>query len=109
MDWCLQSITKPKLVNGEWESIKIEFNDFIDYSVSDALINMIKFLQSDDKNLVEIHLEILSPTAEVVDDWSITFNKILSVDFGDCDYENDDIQSPILIFKPIDCILKTIK
>ena len=108
-DWCIQSITKPKYVNGEWDIIKIEFHDLVDYSVSEGLINMIKFLQSDDKNLVEICLEILSPTAEVVDEWSITFNKILIVDFGDCDYENDGIQSPILIFKPIDCILKTIK
>ena len=108
-DWCAQSITKPKYVNGEWDIIKIVFHDLVDYSVSEGLINMIKFLQSDDKNLVEIHLEILSPTAEVVDDWSITFNKILSVDFGDCDYENNGIQSPILIFKSIDCILKTIK
>ena len=108
-DWCIQSITKPKYVNGEWDIIKIEFHDLVDYSVSEGLINMIKFLQSDDKNLVEIHLEILSPTAEVVDDWSITFNKILTVDFGDCDYENNGIQSPILIFKSIDCILKTIK
>ena len=108
-DWCIQSITKPKYVNGEWDIIKIEFHDLVDYSVSEGLINMIKFLQSDDKNLVEIHLEILSPTAEVVDDWSITVNKILSVDFGDCDYENNGIQSPILIFKPTDCILKTIK
>jgi hypothetical protein len=106
VDWCLQSITKPKLVNGEWELIKIEFNDFIDYSVSDALINMIKFLQSDDKKLVEIYLDILSQSGEVVDEWLITFNQILSVDFGDCNYDNDDIQRPILIFKPIDCILK---
>lgn len=108
-DWCIQSITKPKYVNGEWDIIKIEFHDLVDYSVSEGLINMIKFLQSDDKNLVEIHLEILSPTAEVVDEWLITFNQILSIDFGDCNYDNDDIQSPILIFKPIDCILKTIK
>lgn len=105
-DWCTISITKPKYVNGEWESIKIEFNDLIGYSVSEGLINMIKFLQSDYKNLVEIYLDILSPSGEVVDEWLITFNQILSVDFGDCNYDNDDIQRPILIFKPIDCILK---
>ena len=108
-DWCTQSITKPKYVNGEWDTIKIVFNDLVDYSASEGLINMIKSLQSDDKNLVEIYLDILSPSGEVVDEWLITFNQILSIDFGDCNYDNDDIQSPILIFKPIDCILKTIK
>ena len=43
-DWCIQSITKPKYVNGEWDTIKIEFHDLVDYSVSEGLINMIKFL-----------------------------------------------------------------
>ena len=108
-DWCTQSITKPKYVNGEWDTIKIVFHDLVDYSVSEGLINMIKFLQSDYKNLIEIYLDILSPSGEVVDEWLITFNQILSIDFGDCNYDNDGIQSPILIFKSIDCILKTIK
>lgn len=97
--WCVRKISKPKFANGEWENIRIEFIDIISPSTSQTLFNS---LNSCD---FPIKIITLDPIGNSVEEWVIQVEKILTIDFGELDYTNEEIQKIFLLVKPINCIL----
>jgi len=55
--------------------------------------------------MFDIKIESLDPVGVTIDEWIITVEEILTIDFGDLDYQNSDILKPYLIIKPLLCKL----
>lgn len=106
--WVIKNINKPKYTNSEWENIKIEFYDPIRPSTSQALFNIVNFIElhKDKKKLFDIYIKSLDPTGCVIEKWVISVEKVLTINFGDLEYNNDELQTPYIIIKPINCILQ---
>jgi hypothetical protein len=107
--WCVTNINKPKFTNGEWENIKLEFTDPIGPSTSQSLYRVVEYLikkkNSGDNSMFDIKIQSLDPTGVVIDEWIIKIKEILTINFGDLDYQNNDILKPYLIIKPRYCEL----
>jgi len=109
--WCIQKTDKPKFTNGKWENIKIEFVDVISPSTSQGLFKIVDFIRKrkdDNKNLFDVKIKQLDQTGVPVEEWVISVEKILTINFGVVDYNNDDIQRPFLILKPLRCVLNNL-
>ena len=97
--WCIQKISKPKFTDGKWENIRMEFIDIISPSISKTLFNNL--------NKCDFQIKIISldQTMKSIEEWVIQVEKILTVDFGELNYNNQEIQKIFLIVKPVNCIL----
>ncbi len=105
--WTVVSSNKPKFTNGEWEDIKIVFNDYLACSTSQGLFNMVNFLKtSTGKNKFQIKLKSLDPTGVVVEQWVINVKNVLTINFGELDHRTSSYQKLTLIVKPLNCILE---
>jgi len=107
--WSIQKINKPKFTDDKWENIKIEFIDPIGPSTSQSLFMIVEFIKNykgDDKILFEIKIKSLDPTGLEIEEWIIYVEKIITINFGELDYANNDVQTPFIIIKPLKCILK---
>jgi hypothetical protein len=107
--WAVQKINKPKYTNGEWEDIKIEFIDPIRPSTSQSLFGIVNFLKtndSNDKKLFDVKIKSLDPTGVDIEEWVVSVEKVLTINFGELDYGDDKMQQPYLILKPFACVLK---
>ncbi|MFW5847366.1 MAG: hypothetical protein ACOCVF_00405 [bacterium] len=107
-DWTITKINKPKFTNGKWEDMKIVFVDPIGLSTSKGLYNIIDFLKkdvNDNKSLFNIKIKLLDPTGIEIEEWVIYVEEVLTINFGELDYSNDNIQEPYLILKPLNCVL----
>lgn len=101
-------INKPKLIQGKWENIKIEFIDAVSPSISQGLFKIIKYLKKnklDNKKLFEIKLFSLNTIGAKIEEWIIDVEEVLMIDFGEVNYNSDEIQFLTLIVKPLDCRL----
>lgn len=106
--WSVQKTNKPKFTDGKWEDIKIEFTDPIAPSTSQSLFNIVYFLKTnvtDSKTLFSIKIKQLDPTDVVIEEWIVNVEKVLTINFGELDYDDDKMQKPFLILTPLDCIL----
>lgn len=108
----VQSISKPKMVNGKWENITITFIDLIGPSTSDTIFKLIGYCKkkkpgifSKKRPLFSIKIKSLDPTGFELEAWTINIEKLIAVDFGDYDYGSDDIQTIQVVLKPLDCRL----
>lgn len=107
--WMVQKINKPKFTDNKWENIKIEFIDPICPSTSQCLFKIVNFLinnKSHDKILFEIKIKTLGPTEDEIEEWIISVEDILTINFGELSCENNEIQQPFLLIKPLYCTLK---
>ncbi len=106
-EWSVQKSDKPKFTNGKWENIKIQFIDPIAPSTSLSLFEIVKFLRipNKDKVLFEIKIKSLDPTGVPTQEWIIKVEEVLTINFGELDYTNDNLQTPYIILKPFDCEL----
>jgi len=107
--WTVQKINKPKYTNGGWEDIKIVFIDPIGPSTSQSLFGIVNFLKTNDNNdkkLFDVKIKSLDPTGVEVEEWVVGVEKVLTINFGELDYGDDNIQQPYLILKPLNCVLK---
>jgi hypothetical protein len=109
--WFVKTANKPKYNNLGWINMKMTFIDPVEPSSSKALLNLIKFAETQRK-ITPLELPIffydlvsLDPTGVVIERWRIGVNEIIFVDFGECDYSSSDIQQPLLIIKPLFCQL----
>lgn len=103
--WSVQKINKPKFTDGKWEDIKVEFIDVITPSTSQSLFKIVNFLQMH-KPAFDVKIKSLGPVHDVVEEWVISVEKVLTINFGDFDYSDDTIQRPYMILKPLNCILQ---
>jgi hypothetical protein len=116
--FAVQKINKPKFTNNKWENIRIDFIDPISPSTSQGLFRIVDFLNKKHNNfffkflknnqikkLFEIKIKSLDPTGDDVELWIISIEKVLTINFGELDYGNNEIQKPFLIVKPLDCML----
>ncbi len=106
--WVIQKINKPKFTNGEWENIRVEFIDLIKPSTSQSLFKIISFLKTnknDNSTLFEINIKMLDSIGVEVEKWTIYVEKVLTINFGDLNYGDNQIQELYLIIKPLDCVL----
>jgi hypothetical protein len=108
-EWAIKTINKPKFTHTQWENIKIEFIDPIGPSTSAGLFNIIEFIRlgsCDNAVLFEIKILSLDPAGGISEEWVVYVDRVLTINFGELDYDNDDIQKPFLIIKPLSCVLK---
>jgi hypothetical protein len=109
VQWSVRTVNKPKYTNGEWENIKVEFSDPIGPSTSQSLYRVVEYLinkkNSGDNSMFDIKIQSLDPTGVVIEEWIINIKEILTINFGDLDYQNSDILKPYLIIKPRYCKL----
>jgi hypothetical protein len=103
-EWVIFKTGRPKYIKKrkwyglsyyEIEPMELSFRDPIFPSTSKALYEIYK----DDK-LVDFTLEILDPTGVIVEKWEILSCEILEVNFGELNYESDDILTCTLKLKP---------
>jgi hypothetical protein len=108
--WTIQKINKPNYTNNKWENIKIEFIDTIAApSASQSLFKIVEFLktnENDSKILFEIKINSLDPTGVAIDEWVVYVKNVPTINFGELDYSNDELQTPFLIVEPLNCVLK---
>lgn len=110
--WVIQSITKPKLINGCWANIDIVMLDPINPSTSQAVMKMIEYcdknkpsLFSKKRSLFTFTIKVLDPVGVEVEEWVINVEEFLSADFGNVDYSSDDIQKIKISLQPLNCKL----
>ena len=73
------------------------------------MFNIVEFLkknESEDKKLFDIKIKSLDPIAVVVEEWLVSVEKVLTINFGELNYSDDGMQQIYLILKPLNCILK---
>jgi len=107
-NWSVTKINKPKFTNGEWENIRIDFIDPIAPSTSQCLFKIVNFLKTnlnDSEILFNIKIKSLDSTGAEVEEWIIDIEEVLSVNFGDLNYGDDNSQQPYLVLKPLNCNL----
>jgi hypothetical protein len=104
--FCVQSITKPKYKNGEWEDIEIILTDFISPAVTQGLfklINVFENYKSSDlllfTNQCILNLIDLDPVGVGISKMEIVIDE-LNIDFGHCDYSDDNITQIKIGIKP---------
>ena len=105
--YTVQTCTRPKLINYEWQNFVITLIDVICPSTSKAIKNMIDYCQ-ENKNeeiLFEFKIKSLDPVGVDVQTWTISVKELVEVDFGHCDYDNGDISMIKVILKPKFCVL----
>jgi len=111
----IQKINRPKISftqnKYEWANIELELFDVIGPSTTKAIYKIIDFCQ-EHKNLnvkenflFSLSIQSLDPVGCVVEEWVIDIKEILNIDFGDCDYSNDDVQKIKILIKPYNCEL----
>lgn len=106
-EWSVQKINKPKFINGGWDNIRIDFIDMISPSVSKSLFKIIDIISNktnDSKTLFEFKFNSLDPVGCIIDEWIISVESILTINFGELDYSDDGNQKPYLIVKPLSCV-----
>ena len=96
-----------------WDEMQITFLDTIGPSTSQQLMEWVRlhaesltgrmgYASGAKKNII---LKALDPTGIEVEKWFIEQAQITSIDFGDNDYGNDEIQNITLSIQPWRCIL----
>lgn len=102
----VQSINKPKFINGKWGNIKIEFVDTTKSVASKSLYKIVDLLtNSDDESvwLFMVTISSLDALGNPIDTWEITVKNVLEIDFGDLNYNSNEVQRPSLLLEPFSC------
>ena len=112
--WMANKVSKPKYyidtskkdANGIWHDIKISFIDPIEPSTSERLFKLIDiFKNKKEGEFFAIKIKTVDPVGEEVEMWVIKAEELLSIDFGELDYNDNSIQTPSIIIKPNSCYL----
>lgn len=108
--YIVSSVNKPKFANGKWENIKIEFIDVINSITSRGLykiVNRVTFRPPDSqiKELFTIKISTLDAIGTSIEDWEVSIGKILKIDFGELNYDSDEVQRQSLLLEPLNCSL----
>ena len=107
--YVVQKISKPKInfINNDfvWENIEMELIDIISPSTTAGLYNMIEHCKenSEQETLFSFFLSDLDPTGTCVQNWIIDVKELVSVDFGERNYDNGSVQICKIILKPQRC------
>lgn len=106
-----QSILKidnPTYCDGKWENIKIVFTDSIHPSTTKSLYDIVDFLEtnkSSGKVLFIIRINILNAIGNVIETWAIYVEKVLIINFGELNYESNEIRQQFIVIKPYKCAI----
>lgn len=84
----VQRASLPKYENKEWQPMYVDFINFIGSSLNTKIQDLI--LSYKDKHF-EYEIESLDPTGTPIDKFKV-YVKEFSVDFGNLDYADDDLQ-----------------
>jgi hypothetical protein len=105
--WTVKKINNPKYTNNTWEDIKVEFIDLTSPSTSQGLYRLFEFLTNNKNNevLFDIKIQLVDAIGVVIEQWIISVEKVLTINFGDLDYSDDGMIQPYLILKPFNCVL----
>lgn len=108
----IQKIDKPKVANGKWEDIEIEFLDLISPSSTKLIVDLLgitnkqslfdKFLR---KPIFNFKIIALDPVGTAVEEWEVFVKKFKSIDFGRYDYSDDRLSSVRVVVEPKICRL----
>ncbi len=105
--FAIKKCNKPKFINDEWKNIKIEFISSTEPSISQSLFKIVKFIKENNTNknkkIFDIVIEELDPSGAILEQWFVSVEKVLIINFGDLD--NNKIREPFILIKPINCVL----
>jgi len=113
--YLVQKISRPKItfIDGkpQYSNITMELIDLIGPSTSFKIFNMIglteeKFESKTTNGIFTFTLFTLDPVGVPIEKWVIEIDSVVSVDFGNCNYSDDDLQRITLVLKPSDCKLE---
>jgi len=106
-EWMVSTCTYPKysFTNNKWEDIIISFRDPIYPSTSDKLYHLMKKIQKGITFDESITIETLDPCGVTVEKWNIEISKILSINFGEGNYGDDNMKTLHLHIQPKECRL----
>ena len=116
--WCVKSLTRPKYTfsnkgKSKWDMMEIVFVDPISPSTSESLFGLIskigelKRSQKSGQDLFTFNVATLDPTGVEVENWKIDVRSVVYIDFGFANYESDEVQTPIMVLRPSNCVLET--
>jgi hypothetical protein len=94
--WCVSKITKPEYTY-QWSPMTIVFRDPIAPSISQRIYNILESnIKGLPNQLKEFNITSVDPTGVEVENWLITVDEILYVNFGVLDYSDDNLQEVTL-------------
>ena len=96
-----------------WDTISVTFLDAIGPSTSQILMEWVRLHAESLTGRMgyaagykkDITLQALDPTGVPVEKWTLEQCQIVSIDFGDNDYSNDELTNITLEIQPWRCIL----
>jgi hypothetical protein len=106
-DWMVLHLTRPSFtnINGvKWENITIFFRDCVAPSTSQRLYDL-TLMMKDGELKFPLILKMLDPVGETVEQWTINVERIISIDFGICDYSSESTVLNKMVVEPKSCIL----
>lgn len=97
----------------KWEEIQASFNDPIGPSAAQAVMEWIRLCAESPTGRMgyasgykrDLELEMLDPTGVSIEKWIIKNAWAKSANFGDLDYNQDDLANVDIVIRPDYCIL----
>ena len=104
--YLVQKVNKPKMLHGVWQDFYFEFIDVVADSISPKIMDMLNYCNLNRNSpLFTMVLVGLDPFGIEIERWTVQVSEIVSVDFGEYDYGNDDMQMVKVILRPSICVL----
>jgi hypothetical protein len=110
--WVVQSIDSPTMsfkLNSDstassydWNPLRITFIDPIGPSASVKLFDLALSSGFNGHSLI---INALDPDYNVISQWRVTIKEILSINFGEFNYNMNEALEPYILIKPEDCTL----
>jgi len=115
--WLVSNVTMPRFIftnslsenKGEWDNIKIECRDATEFSSTHPLYKIARDLLDEKEINLTFKIEVVDAKGIPNEDWDVEVSDVLEINFGDMDYDLDEIKTNYIIIKPLDCKLKEIK
>lgn len=103
--WLVDKVDLPHKSEGIWNDISIYFIDPIEINTTKILYDLLQ------KNVSNFRIKIsdLNGKSDPFNFWEINVDTIRSVNFGQVNYESDQIRKIVLKLKVIDCKLVLLK
>lgn len=107
--YLIQSIELPKIQGTtSWHSISIKILDLVDPIVPSNIYNILKKAQQTNSEYT-LTIRLLDAVGVETGRWTITFERIDFINFGNLSHENDDLSYVHVNIQPTDCVFEIAK
>ena len=123
--YLIQKVSRPTLTyhsrsNYTWGNLEIEIIDTYAHTPSQGVLKMVEFCKTkkakfakkeivDPKKMVlfNFDIKVVDPTGVATETWTIHVKELVSVEFGENNYESSDIKMIKIVVEPVYCTLKS--